>query len=90
MRSYLFLLLAALSLQARSQVRLPQLIGNGMVLQRDTKLKIWGWASPGEQVNIKFLGKSYKATANEDSAWTVTLSPMKAQANRIWSYPWKG
>ncbi len=36
-----------------AQVRLPQLIGDGMVLQRDAKINIWGWASPGEKVSIK-------------------------------------
>jgi sialate O-acetylesterase len=39
-----------------AEVRLPQLISNLMVLQRDTKLKIWSWASPGEKITTKFAG----------------------------------
>ncbi len=78
MRSSIFLFLFCSALQGVTQVRLPQLISNGMVLQRDTKLKIWGWASPGEQVHIKFLGKNYQATADNDSAWAVTLPALKA------------
>jgi sialate O-acetylesterase len=36
----------------KSEVTLPRLISNGIVLQRDTELKIWGWASPDEPVRL--------------------------------------
>ena len=39
----LFFLLT-IAFQTTAQIRLPRLISDGMVLQRDTKLKIWGWA----------------------------------------------
>jgi sialate O-acetylesterase len=42
-----------------AQVKLPVLISDNMVLQRDKDLNIWGWASPGEKVTVKFNGKSY-------------------------------
>lgn len=61
-----------------SQVKLPQLVRDSMVLQRDIKLKIWGWASKGEKVNVKFNGKSYKTTTGTDGKWSVLLSPAKA------------
>ncbi len=35
-------------------VRLPKLVGDRMVLQRETELKIWGWADPGEKVTVRF------------------------------------
>ncbi|WP_237073711.1 hypothetical protein [Mucilaginibacter mali] len=35
-----------------AQVKLPRLISDGMVLQRDKPVHIWGWASPGEKVAI--------------------------------------
>jgi sialate O-acetylesterase len=49
-----------------------------MVLQRDSKIKIWGWASRGEKVSMKFNGKSYKTKTGEDGKWTIQLPPMKA------------
>lgn len=61
-----------------SQVTLPQLIRDSMVLQRDTKLKIWGWASPGEKVDVRFNGKSASATTAADGRWSVILPAMKA------------
>ena len=47
------------------QVRLPKLIGNGMVLQRETKIKIWGWSAPNEKIAIDFINKKYKINSNE-------------------------
>lgn len=60
------------------QVRLPRLISNGMVLQRDAELKIWGWAAPGEPVTVEFGGKKYETRTDESGSWIVTLSPMNA------------
>ena len=49
-----------------------------MILQRDSKINIWGWASPNEKINIKFNGKNYKATTGADGKWLAQLQPMKA------------
>ena len=68
----------ALAIAAHSEVRLPQLVSNGMVLQRNTRLKIWGWASPGEKVTIKFQHKNYQVTASADRGWAIWLPPLKA------------
>jgi sialate O-acetylesterase len=71
---YVFLL----SQTAFCEVRLPRLISDGMVLQRETDVKIWGWANPGEKVSINFNGKKHTTTTGECGKWTVTLSDMKA------------
>ncbi|RYZ16410.1 MAG: sialate O-acetylesterase, partial [Sphingobacteriales bacterium] len=49
-----------------------------MVLQRDSKLKIWGWAKPGEKIVVSFLQKKYRTAASETGDWSVILSPAKA------------
>lgn len=61
-----------------AQVRLPKLVSDGMVLQRDTKLTIWGWAKPSEKVALKFNGKTYQATTGADGKWQVSLPAQKA------------
>ena len=61
-----------------TQIRLPALVRDSMVLQRDEKLKIWGWASRGEKIRIKFNGKTTNATAKEDGKWIAVLPPIKA------------
>ena len=79
MKQLLYLLtFSFLFLPASAQVKLPRLVRDSMVLQRDSKVKIWGWAAKGEKVTVRFKGKQYKATAAPDGKWSVVLSPMKA------------
>ena len=77
-RLLLLALLIAPLTHGFSQVRLPKIITNGMVLQRDVKLNIWGWASPGEKVTVAFNNKRYKATTSAEGKWQVELPAMKA------------
>src|SRR5581483_1682990 len=60
-----------------AQVRLPRLISDNMVLQRNTAITVWGWATPGEKVTVHFAGKTVAATTKGDSTWAVTLPAMK-------------
>ncbi len=64
--------------RAYAEVRLPQLVSDGMVLQRDAKVNIWGWADPGEKVNVQFRGKKYAVTTPADGKWNIVLNAMKA------------
>lgn len=63
---------------ATAQIRLPQLVGDGMVLQRNKKINIWGWASPAEKVSVKFQNKTYKTTASANGNWQIQMPPIKA------------
>jgi sialate O-acetylesterase len=72
------ILLFLTTIQLAAQVRLPRLVRDSMILQRDTKINIWGWASPKEKVNIKFNNKNYKTVTGADGKWLVQLAPMKA------------
>ncbi len=63
---------------ANAQVKLPRLLRDSMILQRDAGIKIWGWASKEEKITVKFNNKSYKAQADARGNWFVLLSPMKA------------
>jgi sialate O-acetylesterase len=82
MKNNLFALVLLLSIppahEAAAQVRLPRLVSNGMVLQRDRPVTIWGWAAAGEKVTVSFQGKTYRATAANDGQWRVSLPAMKA------------
>jgi sialate O-acetylesterase len=60
------------------EVKLPKLISDNMVLQRDTKLTIWGWAAVGEKVSVQFNKLTYTTTTGADSTWRVTLYAQKA------------
>jgi sialate O-acetylesterase len=49
-----------------------------MVLQRETNVKIWGWASADEKIVIQFIGSTYHTTANSNGEWEVMLPELKA------------
>ena len=58
--------LCSFSQAALADVRLPALFGDGMVLQRDQPLPVWGWADAGEEVTVSFRDQSQTATAGAD------------------------
>lgn len=58
-----------------SQVKLPRIISDGMVIQRGEESKIWGWASPGEEITLEFLGKSYNTITLSSGRWQIGLMP---------------
>jgi sialate O-acetylesterase len=61
-----------------ASVTLPKLVSEGMVLQRNADVKIWGWASDGEKISIHFIGSTYNTTTDTNGEWEVTLSNLKA------------
>ena len=61
-----------------AEVKLPRLIADGMVLQRNTELKLWGWASSQEKVEITFQNKMYSTFADASGKWSVRLPAQKA------------
>ena len=73
-----------------AKVKLPALISDGMVLQREQPIKVWGTADAGESIQVKFLknaaptgvkgGKlkaAYTVTADANGKWILTLPAMK-------------
>ncbi|MFN0137799.1 MAG: sialate O-acetylesterase [Phycisphaerae bacterium] len=68
-----FLAVGSLSLFA--EVRLPAVISNNMVLQRDSQVAIWGWATAGEKVAVRgtWGGSAVETIALADGKWRVDL-----------------
>ncbi|MDZ4401475.1 sialate O-acetylesterase [Prosthecobacter sp.] len=73
-------LLAALTLTARAELKLPAIIGDNMVLQQKQTNPLWGWDTPGTEVTVKFGDQSKSAKAGADGKWTVKLDPVPANA----------
>lgn len=63
---------------APAQIRLPQIVRDSMILQRDSKVNLRGWASPKEKIEMVFRNKKYKTAADEKGRWTFVLPPMAA------------
>ncbi|MEX1057362.1 MAG: sialate O-acetylesterase [Natronospirillum sp.] len=66
------------SSMAVADVTLPRLIDDGMVLQRDMPIAIWGWADPQEAVSVNFQGFTWQTVTNEEGQWQLTLPEMDA------------
>ena len=71
-------LLELFSISVKAEIKLPRLIGNGMVLQRNIPLNIWGWATPSENIRVVFLGKIYESKADSLGNWLIKLPAIKA------------
>jgi hypothetical protein len=63
---------------AKSHVKLSPLFSDGMVLQRDLPVAVWGTASPGESIAVEFAGQKVAATADAAGAWRVNLAALAA------------
>jgi len=58
------------------KLRLPSILGDHMVVQRDVPLRIWGWAAPGETIQVT-LGKATGSTqTGADGRWLVKLDKL--------------
>jgi len=63
---------------AYGDVTLPTLISDGMVLQREVPLNIWGWADPRERLTLTFAGNTYRLRADRQGNWQIRVPAMKA------------
>lgn len=78
MKKIIVLIVLSISLGLNAQIKLPRLISDGMILQRDSKVKIWGWAAAKETIELNFNHKIYKTITAEDGTWAITLPSQKA------------
>ncbi|MEN7550710.1 sialate O-acetylesterase [Rapidithrix thailandica] len=63
----------------RAQLRLPEIFGDHMVLQRDLPVPVWGSGlASGQKVRVKLGKHSVQAVADANGAWKTELPPMKA------------
>ena len=61
-----------------TDVRLPKIFSDGMVLQRDQPIPVFGMAEPGGEVAVTLGEARATATADVDGRWKVELPPMEA------------
>lgn len=74
----IFLAITLIVQTAVCQVRLPRLISDGMILQRDIPIKIWGWAYNGEKVTIRLNNQSFETTTGDNGKWQIIIPAHKA------------
>lgn len=63
---------------AHAGVELPLIFSDGMVLQRDRPIPVWGTAEAGSRVRVEFDGDTTEAVTDNDGRWRLMLPPHAA------------
>ena len=71
-------LMSIISFNVLTQLKLPAVISDNMVLQREMNVPIWGWAKPKDKVTVKFMGQTKSTTADDEGCWKIKLDPIPA------------
>ncbi|MCB9849193.1 MAG: hypothetical protein H6817_00640 [Phycisphaerales bacterium] len=79
--TFLLFLVTGVSVpSAHAVIRLPAIIGDNMVLQRETTVPIWGWSQPNADVTIQTDWRSEPWTTHADAKgeWRVEIDTPEA------------
>jgi len=84
------LIIASIS-ATQAELWMPSIFANGMVLQAEKPVPVWGEAEAGAEVTVEFApstgpgqaGQKKSAVADSSNHWKITLDPMPAS-----SKPW--
>ena len=60
------------------QLELAVPFTDNMILQRDSKVPVWGWSKPGTRVAVSFAGQSKSAVTDANGDWMIRLDSLKA------------
>jgi len=66
-----------------SDLALPAMFGDHMVLQRDIPLPVWGRGRPGEAVTVTVAERVAEATVDANGYWSLRLEPLAASREPI-------
>ncbi len=72
------LLILIPSAQVQSQVILPKILSDHMVIERDLPVHVWGMAAADEKIAVSFRGARRSTVAGELGRWSVYLPPGEA------------
>lgn len=72
----ILLILSGTYTQAKAEIRLPNLFGDNMILQRDAPITLWGWADKQEKISVIFHHKTYQIKADKYGKWKMTMDAM--------------
>ena len=78
----LMLITAGASAAENQALRVHNIFGSNMVIQRNKPIKIWGWAPAGQKVSVQFgEAKAEAAAEGQQGRWEVTFPAQEANPN---------
>ena len=62
-------------LDGNAKIKLPSILSSNMVLQRNTSVKLWGWARVGEKITFEtsWTSKKRKVVTNANGRWEISI-----------------
>ena len=78
--SFFICVATALPAVTLANIRLPAVLADNMVLQRNSEVRLWGWSNPAEKIiiTLSWNGKIDSVTANGDARWSIKISTLAA------------
>ena len=67
--------------RGQAEVRMAGIFSDHMILQRGKPVPVFGTASPGEKVAVKFHGQALTTAADAQGTWQVNLAAMNADSS---------
>ena len=79
-KSHLLLVCLLFAGSGFSQIRLPAILGDNMVLQHSSRVNLWGWASPSQKVVVvpSWSGKPCTTETGPDGRWLIRVETPQA------------
>lgn len=76
----LIFLLLSWSIAANAELRLPQILGDNMVLQQSSDARLWGWAEPLSKIKVKtsWSKTTYETLSDSLGAWLLSIKTPEA------------
>jgi sialate O-acetylesterase len=71
-------LAVVMTFMSQAAVKLPKLFTDGMVLQRDKTIAVWGWADPKEKVSVTLNKQTKTIVTDRSGKWSLTLAAESA------------
>lgn len=78
----LYLISLLLSSLTHAEVKLSTVFGDGMILQREMPVPIWGTADPDEKVTVSFAGQNVSTQADAKGQWLLRLAPLETSRDK--------
>lgn len=84
-RIFMTVLLLSVIAVTQSKVRLPNIIGDNMVIQQDSDIKLWGWNDAGKKITVttSWSKQKYTVKTGRDGKFELRIHSPKASFNPL-------
>jgi hypothetical protein len=72
----------AVTWKASAEIKLPNVLSDHGVLQREAPVRVWGWATPGARLTVSFHAQTLAAAAKSHGFW-IHFSKLTAESRNI-------